>query len=159
MTLTTAQSKECSKLVENLISTPTKVGDVDQEEPLEESFVEDEDDEEEDSTEPGSAQEEIVNCKIPLAVLSSFVGYSMMDKLVLEFLSALFTHLPTADDDKFYTPLVRFLILESYQRHGNWLPPRRITEVISVLTFVGRQVMFYEALKSMSPEQEYRYSL
>ena len=96
---------------------------------------------------------------IPPAVLSSLAEFSKTDMHILDFLSSIFTQLPVVDEGKFYSPIVQFIILEAYQHCGQWLPLRRITEIISVLTFIGWQVMFYQVLKAMSREQESRFSM
>ena len=143
-------------LQDHLKSGPTafltrKVGEADSTEPTEEAFVDEEDEEVLVEVEDASIEGEI-----PATALASLDEYSMMDKHLLEFLSHIFTHLPATDDNKFYSPIIRFLILESYQPNGDWLPSRRITEIISALTFCGRQVMFYMILKSIA-EQGSRY--
>ena len=126
----------------------TKVGEADGADPMEEAFIDDDDDEEDlVEVEEASTQSEI-----PVAALTSLDEYSMTDRRLLEFLSHIFTHLPATNDNKFYSPIICFLILESYQRNGDWLPSRRITEVISALTFCGRQVMFYLILKSIAEQ-------
>ena len=128
-----------------------KDGEADGAEPMEEAFMDDDDDEDLIEVEEASTHGEI-----PAAALTSLDEYSMTDRRLLEFLSHIFTHLPATNNDKFYSPIIHFLILESYQRNGDWLPSRRITEVISALTFCGRQVMFYVVLKFIA-EQGSRY--
>lgn len=130
----------------------TKDGEADGAEPMEEALMDDDDEEDLVEVEEASTQGEI----IPDAALTSLEEYSMTDRRLLEFLSHIFTHLPATNDNKFYSPIIRFLILESYRCNGDWLPSRRITEIISALTFCGRQVMFYVILKFIA-EQGSRY--
>ena len=155
MALTKAQSDECSGLLEHLKLAPVRARDMGADEPAGEPYI---DEEEEDSTEMDDEMTKN-DSDIPPAVLSSLAEYSKTDTHILDFLSSIFTQLPVVDEGKFYSPIVRFLILEAYQCRGQWLPPRHITEIISVLTFIGRQVMFYQVLKAMSHEQESRFSM
>lgn len=112
----------------------TKVGEADGADPMEKPFMDDNKDEEDlIDVEEASTQGEIL-----AAALTSLDEYLMMDRHLLEFLSHVFTHLPATNDYKYYLPIIHFLILESYQRNGDWLPSQRITEVISTLKFCGR---------------------
>jgi hypothetical protein len=60
---------------------------------------------------------------------------------LLDVLLSLYTHLPTERDDKFYSPIFRFIILYSLRKGGMWIPARQITHVISALLFSGRLLM------------------
>jgi len=69
------------------------------------------------------------------------LAYTTLQHRILALLVALFTHLPSGGDDKFYSPISRFLILYSLKRDGQWLAGRRITQLFSALLFCGREVM------------------
>ena len=64
-----------------------------------------------------------------------------VQQCVLDLLISLFTHLPSGSDNKFYSPIQRFLILFSLKANGQWLTGRRITQLFAALLFCGRQVV------------------
>lgn len=64
-----------------------------------------------------------------------------VQRCVLDLLVSLFTHLPSGTDNKFYSPISRFLVLFSLKKNGQWLPGRRITQVFAALLFCGREVI------------------
>jgi hypothetical protein len=157
MTLGEAQSEQCSKLIHHLQSLQIPVLGNNSDETMDDQVLEDD---EEDLLEYGLTHEQTDSggVELPPIMTSALSDYSETDRLLLNLLSSLFTQLPTAEDNKFYTPILRFLILESLSSQGHWLPPRRITEAISTLTFCGRQTLFYEVVKATSGQTESRYS-
>jgi hypothetical protein len=63
-----------------------------------------------------------------------------VQRCILDLLISLFSHLPSGPDDKFYSPIFRFLVLFSLRQNGEWLPGRRISQLFSALLFCGREV-------------------
>jgi hypothetical protein len=60
---------------------------------------------------------------------------------LLELLLSLYTHLPSGRDDKFWSPIIRFIVLYSIKKDGRWLPARQITQIFAALLFCGRLLM------------------
>jgi hypothetical protein len=60
-----------------------------------------------------------------------------IQKCLLELLLSLFTHLPTGREDKFWSPILRFIVLYSIKKDGRWLDARQITQVFAALLFCG----------------------
>jgi hypothetical protein len=77
---------------------------------------------------------------------------------ILDLLVALFTHLPSGMDDKFYSPIHRFLVLSSLKGNGQWLPGRRVTQTFAALLFCGREVMMALMHKEITRSPGLRYS-
>jgi hypothetical protein len=69
------------------------------------------------------------------------IAETPIQEALLELLFALYTHLPTGGDDKFWSPILRFIILSSVMKEGQWLPRNRITQIFSALLFCGRLLM------------------
>lgn len=155
MALTDAQTDKSSKLVESLNLSSVASQALDKGDPLEDLEMEED---EEDLIDYGPMHDEALGrAEISQATLS-LSQCSNTDVCLLELLSTLFMQLPKAEDDKFSSPIIRFLVLDSYQRNGSWLPSRRITEIISNLAFCGRSIMFYQATKTLAIQKESRYS-
>jgi hypothetical protein len=81
-----------------------------------------------------------------------------LERYILEILISLFSHLPSAHDDKFYSPVYRFLILFSLKANGEWLAGRRITQLFAALLFCGRQVIMALMHREVCQHQQVRYS-
>lgn len=81
-----------------------------------------------------------------------------MQHCLLELLISLFTHLPSGSDDKFYSPIYRFLILFSLKKNGQWLAGRRITQLFAALLFCGREVMMALMHRELMQRSDSRYS-
>jgi hypothetical protein len=64
-----------------------------------------------------------------------------VQRCILDLLISLFTHLPSGGDDKFYSPILRFLIIYSLRKNGQWLAGRRISQLFTALLFCGRETM------------------
>jgi hypothetical protein len=79
-------------------------------------------------------------------------------RYILDLLVALFTHLPSGMDDKFYSPIHRFLVLSSLKGNGQWLPGRRITQIFAALLFCGREVMMALMHEEIMRSPGLRYS-
>jgi hypothetical protein len=77
---------------------------------------------------------------------------------ILDILISLYTQLPNGNDDKFFSPLLRFIVLSSLQKNGQWLPPRRITRLFAVLLFCGREVMMALMHRKLLDNPTMRYS-
>jgi hypothetical protein len=77
---------------------------------------------------------------------------------ILDLLISLYTQLPTGKDDKFFSPIVRFAVLASLQSSGAWLPPRRITQLLAILLFCGREVMMALMHQRLMEDPTIRYS-
>jgi hypothetical protein len=99
---------------------------------LDENELVDEDDEEYENLEGDKQESE--------EVLPNFV-HNHLQRCILNLLVELFSHLPSGTDDKFYSPIMRFIVLYSFKRNGKWLSGRRITQLFAALLFCGRQVM------------------
>ena len=81
-----------------------------------------------------------------------------VQRCLLDLLISLFTHLPSGSDDKFYSPIVRFLIIYSLKRNGEWLAGRRITQLFAALLFCGREVMMALMHSEVLRRTDLRYS-
>jgi hypothetical protein len=81
-----------------------------------------------------------------------------VQRCVLDLLISLFTHLPKGPDDKFYSPIHRFLILHSLKKNGEWLAGRRITQLFAALLFCGREVMMALMHSEVLRRTDIRYS-
>lgn len=81
-----------------------------------------------------------------------------VQRCLLDLLISLFTHLPSGPDDKFYSPIYRFLVLFSLKKNGEWLAGRRITQLFSALLFCGRQVMMALMHHEVIQRSHLRYS-
>jgi hypothetical protein len=77
---------------------------------------------------------------------------------ILDLLISLYTQLPTGKDDKFFSPIVRFAVLASLRSSGVWLPPRRITHLLAILLFCGREVMMALMHQRLIEDLTIRYS-
>lgn len=64
-----------------------------------------------------------------------------VQRCVLDLLASLFSHLPSGTDDKFYSPIIRFLVLFSLKKNGQWRSGRRITQLFAALLFCGQEVI------------------
>lgn len=140
MVLTSEQKQACQKLKDVLVEMPAN----DFEDGVEfdhdvlediEPEPEDFDDEDEDEDE-GPELERGGSIEIQPTLVEN-----PLQQCVLDLLIALFTHLPSGMDGKFYTPIYRFLVLFSLKKSGQWLAGRRITQLFSALLFCGRQVI------------------
>jgi hypothetical protein len=138
MQLTRGQKEACKRLKDVLVKLP--VNDVEDDIGLDDDWFDDEmedSDEEDEDTElendegmeaqPGLARPSLVE--------------NAVQRCVLDLLVSLFTHLPSGSDDKFYSPLYRFLVLFSLRKNGQWLAGRRITQLFAALLFCGREVI------------------
>lgn len=81
-----------------------------------------------------------------------------VQRCVLDLLVSLFTHLPSGSDDKFYSPILRFVVLSSLRKNGQWLAGRRITQLFAALLFCGREVMMALMHDEVVQSSSLRYS-
>jgi hypothetical protein len=81
-----------------------------------------------------------------------------VERCILDLLVSLFAHLPSGQDDKFYSPIYRFVILFSLNKNGKWLAGRRITQVFAALLFCGREVMMALMNNEIVQRPSLRYS-
>ena len=88
---------------------------------------------------------------------SSF-SVNPVERCILDLLVSLFVHLPSGKDDKFYSPIYRFVILFSLNKNGQWLAGRRITQVFAALLFCGREVMMALMNNEIVQRPSLRYS-
>ena len=85
---------------------------------------EDSDDEVFESCDAYSAADEVVSTNDGLREVSwDFVAETPMQVQILELLIALYTHLPVGGDDKFFSPILHFLVLFSRKKTGQWALP------------------------------------
>lgn len=81
-----------------------------------------------------------------------------LQRCILNLLISLFTHLPSGTDNKFYSPIFRFLVLFSLKKNGQWLAGRRITQLFAALLFCGREVMMALMHSVVTQSSGRRYS-
>jgi hypothetical protein len=140
MDLTPGQKEACKRLkeilgelpassVQEVIGHDADLFDDDELEDLEDLEAEDEilEFEEDKTTETQASPSNLVE--------------NSVQRCILDLLISLFTHLPSGSDDKFYSPIHRFLVLFSLKENGQWLAGRRITQLFAALLFCGRQVV------------------
>ena len=77
---------------------------------------------------------------------------------ILDILISLYTHLPSGRDDKFYSPILRFIVLFTLRKDGKFLPARQITQIISALLFTGRLVMMVLMHRNVVRSPDIRYT-
>jgi hypothetical protein len=154
MDLTPSQVKACQSLQEALTGPPSGFEDnacvfQDADVESDDNELEDLDDEEYEKLDENMQESE--------EVLPDFI-HNPLQRCILRLLVELFSHLPTGADDKFYSPVIRFLVLYSFKRNGQWLSGRRITQLFSALLFCGRQVMMALLHAEVSKRPGLRYS-
>jgi len=139
MKLTASQEEACQRLKDfvtehqnDFKDDPRLVVDRDACTEFDDDEIDDLDDEEYESLE-GSMAESMET--LP------YIATTAIQRHILSLLVSLFTHLPLGGDDKFYSPIFRFLVLYSLKKDGQWLAGRRITQLFSALLFCGREVM------------------
>jgi hypothetical protein len=138
MSLTDTQADACNLIANHLRQQPKSGHDHEpQEADLEPVDDDDDEDNEDDAFDDNKLEQEV-----PSELSSASVAQNAAEELVLNLLITLYTHLPSKDDSSLYSPLLRFIILSSYRRTGEWLQPRRITQLFSVVLFCGRQIMY-----------------
>ena len=81
-----------------------------------------------------------------------------VQRCVLDLLVSLFTHLPLGSDDKFYSPILRFVVLSSLRKNGQWLAGRRISQLFAALLFCGREIMMALMHNEVVQSSSLRYS-
>jgi hypothetical protein len=118
----------------------------------------DDDDDDDECADAYSLLEEKVNPDEFNATEMVPITTSPLQLRILQVLTSLYTHLPNGNDDKFYSPVLRFVVLFSLKKTGQWLPPRQITRVISVLLFCGRIVMMALMHRKLIENPRVRYS-
>jgi hypothetical protein len=163
MKLTPSQERACREL--EGVYKESRVGDVEgdvegdvwslldhdvQEDPgLEDSDDEDSDEDREDlvkEDDPGTME------------MGLCIAENSVQQCILDLLVSLFTHLPSGKDNKFYSPIFRFLVLFSYRPNGQWLPGRRISQVFAALLFCAREVMWVLMYEKVLESPSVRYS-
>lgn len=81
-----------------------------------------------------------------------------VQRCILDLLVSLYTHLPLGSDDKFYSPILRFVVLSSLRKNGQWLAGRCITQLFAALLFCGREVMMTLMHNEVIQSSSLRYS-
>jgi hypothetical protein len=164
MSLTEAQKKACLELIELLSLEENVLAAADDVSLFVdgEALDEEKDDAWADDDEARLDMEENEKCDdnpviTSLPDLEALSG-TPLQKAIASLLKALFTHLPDGGDDKFYTPITRFLVLSSMRRCGQWLSPKRITQTGTALLFCGRQVMMLIMTDAIATGSAQRYS-
>lgn len=75
-----------------------------------------------------------------------------------QLLFELFTQLPGAEaSGKFFSPLLRYVVISSIGPGGQWEPSGDITQRISPLLFAGRLTMYSEMDKGLQAGQHHGY--
>lgn len=77
---------------------------------------------------------------------------------LLDLLLSLYTHLPSGKDNKFWSPILRFIVLYSMKKDGGWLPARQITQIFAALLFCGRLLMMVLMHRKVLSDPSLRYS-
>jgi len=154
MELTPSQDKASQSLKEALAVPPSGFeGDAcvfqDMDIELDDNELEDLDDEDYERLDEDMQESE--------EALPDFI-HNPLQSCILRLLVELFSHLPTGAEDKFYSPVIRFLVLYSFKRNGQWLSGRRITQLFSALLFCGRQVMMALLHAEVAKRPGLRYS-
>jgi hypothetical protein len=166
MKLTALQEQACQSLKDALESD----GNEDMLSPIEDdsvihSDIEDSDDEVEDSDDEVEDSDDGLRCSDDIS--GDVIGQSDMlhpitgntvQRHILYLLVALFTHLPAGKYDKFYSPILRFLVLFSIMGNGQWHAGRHISQFFSALLFCGREVMMALMCREMSRRPGLRFS-
>lgn len=118
-------------------------------------FGEDTDDEEseDDEVSPTDQPEDE-----PAPDVGQRIAESPIQAAILGLLIALYTQLPSGRQDKFFSPILRFAVLASLRSTGEWLPPRRITQLLAVLLFCGREVVMALMHQRLLDDPSIRYS-
>lgn len=143
MSLDVKQIDACRLIAEHLGTLPIKAFSRNNQKPLEDPdhYIQDGDDNEDDEDDDEEFFDDDSESIIP-DLREASVAQNQTEQRILDLLIALYTQLPSKEDNSLYSPLLRFIILSSHQKTGGWLPPRRITEFFSILLFCGRQVMY-----------------
>jgi len=155
MRLTPGQKEACKRLKDVLVKLP--VNDVEDDIGFDDDWFDDEmedsDDEDEDTE---LENDEGMEAQSGLARPS--LVENAVQRCVLDLLVSLFTHLPSGSDDKFYSPIHRFLVLFSLRKDGQWLAGRRITQLFAALLFCAREVIMALMHQQVMESSCLRYS-
>ena len=106
----------------------------------------------------GSDEEPPPSIGGPSQVSWAFAADTPLQVRILDLLMALYMQLPVGGDNKFYSPILRFVILFSRKGNGQWVSPRRITHFIAILLFCGRLVMMALMHHATLANPQMRYS-
>jgi hypothetical protein len=90
--------------------------------------------------------------------VSDKIAENTIQTNLLELLLSFYTHLPTGAEDKFWSPIVRFIVLYSIKRDGGWLNGRQITQIFAALLFCGRLLMMVLMHRKVLGDPGVRYS-
>jgi hypothetical protein len=77
---------------------------------------------------------------------------------LLELLLSMYTQLPRGAEDKFWSPILRFIVLSSVKKNGRWLSSREITQTFAALLFCGRLLMMVLMYRKVLSNPQVRYS-
>jgi hypothetical protein len=157
MKLTPEQEKACQDLKDALMGLPENAAsdDIEFEDGFEDGF---EDNEPEDLDEDEEGDDEGLELEPEENQARESLVKNAVQRCVLDLLISLFTHLPSGLDDKFYTPIYRFLVLFSLRKDGQWHAGRRITQLFAALLFCGRQVIMALMDQQLTESPHLRYS-
>lgn len=154
MQLTPGQKEACERLKDILVELPANAvqgGIGPDDDWFDENDLEDSEDSEDEDESCELEEGEVTETQ------SNLVENSVQ-RCVLDLLISLFTHLPSGSDDKFYSPIHRFLVLFSLKAKGQWLAGRRITQLFAALLFCGREVMMALMHRQVTESSDLRYS-
>jgi hypothetical protein len=154
MRLTPGQKEACERLKDALVELPTnavQAGIGPDDDWFDKNELEDLEDSEAEDESWESEEAEVMETQ-------SNIVKSSVQRCVLDLLISLFTHLPSGSDDKFYSPIHRFLVLFSLKKNGQWLAGRRITQLFAALLFCGREVMMALMHQQLTEGSDLRYS-
>jgi hypothetical protein len=122
---------------------------------------EDDDDDDDDDDERGKGSDEIdpipLSDGLPLAPLIPVEGLisspmsqywcPRIQQLLSQLLGTLFTQIPQGQDDKWFSPLLRFVVYSSRYKDGTYRPSGQLTQIIAAITFTGR-IYFFSVIHS-----------
>jgi hypothetical protein len=86
------------------------------------------------------------------------IAENRIQACLLELLISLYTHLPTGREDKFWSPILRFVVIFSLKKDGKWLNANQITQIFAALLFCGRLVMMVLMYRKVQSDPGVRYS-
>ena len=62
-------------------------------------------------------------------------------------------------EDKYFSPVIRFLVLACVKETGEFIKASEISQVVNMLEYAGRSTVFYEIIETMKVKDEpfFRY--
>lgn len=155
MKLTSEQREACQRLKDALLNMPENADKNDTELDGETCLAFDDNDDHE--LEDSDDEDEGLELEMGEERQSSLIE-NPVQRCILDLLVSLFTHLPSGAEDKFYSPIYRFLVLFSLKKDGQWLSGGRISQVFAALLFCAREVVMAMMHHKLIENPALRYS-